>query len=165
MGTENIDIHAELAKLSPLLSQISKEKDGIVPEGYFESVEEQISKQMAVIIADGQEERQVPMDYFETLEDKILMRMDSLQGSTNSPIITLLTRTWVKMAAALVLILGAMILFNHEGQPYESELTAVSDWDEQELWDFLIDNSDDISLMLIIDEGLVEPSDLIVSAE
>ncbi|MCZ2100801.1 MAG: hypothetical protein LC107_04600 [Chitinophagales bacterium] len=165
MDTENIDIHAELAELSPLLSQISKEKEGIVPEGYFESVEEQISEQMAVILVDGQEERQVPMDYFESLEDKILMRMNHRQESANSPIIVMMTRTWVKMAAALVLILGAMILFNNQGQSNEPELTAVNDWDEQELWDFLIDNSDDISLMMLIDEGLVEPSDLIVSAE
>ncbi len=165
MDKNNIHINEEIAALSPLLSKISKEIIADVPKGYFEDTEEQMNSQIAIILADDKKMPNFPDGYFESLEEKILNRIQTERISQPRKLIAIISSQWMKVAASLILILSAIFVFNREELPDVQTISITNDWDEQEAWDYLIENSDDISLILLIDEGLVEASDLIVSAE
>ena len=165
MGKKYIHINDEISELSPLLSKTLKENNMGIPEGYFEVAEEQITSQLTLIKVDDQKKLEVPEGYFDSLEDKILMRVHAVQGNQPMKLIKLMTGQWMKVAASFLLILSAVFILNRASQPDLEDVSMGNDWDEQEVWDYLIENSDDISLVMLIDEGLVEASDLIVSAE
>lgn len=134
---EAADAKGELAYLSPLLSNASKEMPYSVPAGYFQNLSDNIVQHLSEH-ADHQTSEEeieslspllsslknknpysVPAGYFENLETQTV-RKDSFGEKEEAKVITITKRRWYRLAVAAVFIgivaIGGL-LFMNQGQP------------------------------------------------
>lgn len=165
MGNRDILITEELKEISPLIAELTKRMRIDVPEGYFEEVELQILSQLDIALVDVKHNPQIPEGYFETLENRIIANNHQDKIRKTYDLKYFVNQKVSKIAAALVFVLGAVFLLTYNSQTDASEMVLDKGWDEMDLWEYLAHNTDDISLNILIENGLVDESDLAVALD
>lgn len=163
MDNRDIIVTEELKEISPFIGGLPKIIRNDVPEGYFEDVESQILSQLSIALEDGDCKLQIPEGYFETLENRIITIIHRDKIRKTYDLKYFIYHKISKIAAALVFVLGAVFLLTYNSQTGDAEIVLDDDWDEVDLWEYLANNTDDISLNILIENGLVEESDLLVT--
>ncbi len=165
MEDEYLHTNGELESLSPLLAKIQKTNIQDIPQGYFDQVENQILSQLAILKIDKQPQTDIPKEYFKTLEDNIVKRLNLSPSQNKVTLKNILSHRFTKVAAMAVFVMGAIFLYRLERSVDKIDMALNNDWNETELWDYLIEDSDEVSLNTLIDNGLVEDGDLIVLSD
>lgn len=153
---ESYQIQQELAEIAPTLAALPKRNHHVVPENYFDDVEEVIFSQLK--LSDLKRKKvSVPDQYFEGLEDKILGTVNN-----NAKVKTFTIQRWVRYAAAasVVVVLSAVAFkyFSINTAPNQmADSLEVNDYLQ-----YLQQNVEDGDIEMMIDNGLVEESDLTV---
>lgn len=161
MNNKDKNIQQELKELSPLLADIPKPEIKDVPAGYFDTIEDQLIGLTNISsVHDHKDTSGIPEGYFESLENKIIQRLQSQPVEVRSNQLKIIRKV-MKIAAAFVFVLTSYLTIR-QYNPYGflSTPDEIALQDDDAMWDYLIDNSDDITLNMLIDNGLVEVSDL-----
>jgi hypothetical protein len=119
---QTVSVADELQELSPLLAGISRQMPYTLPEGYFYDNLSALpflvtEKESAVLAAIGKTNPySVPEDYFDALPHQITAKL----FRPKAKVVPFFSRTWIKVAAAVVggvILLGGYFLLN---QPISS---------------------------------------------
>ncbi len=165
MHIENLHINDELESISPILAKIQKSNVQESPQGYFETVEEQILSQLSLSMAKVSSKLDVPEGYFDSIEDKIIERFNYDQKKPKTIFRYIVHHNIIKIAAMVIFVLGIAILFQTNLKEDKADTLFTIELSESEMWDYIIQDSEDISLMALIENGLIEEEDLIVLTE
>lgn len=165
MEDENLSIKEELESINPSWIKIPKNQTQEIPFGYFDQIENQISSQLAISKINKHPQMDVPKDYFEKLEDNIVKRINPSPSQNKVTLKNILSHKFTKVAAMAIFVLGAIFVYSIERSDDKVDMALNNDWNENELWDYLLQDSDEVSLNTLIDNGLVEDRDLIVLAD
>lgn len=150
------NIQKELAEIAPILATLPKRNNLVIPEHYFDDVENEILSQLKLSDL-KRSQLQIPDSYFEDLEDKILHKVN------NSPMVNTVTmHRWMRyVAAALVVVIMSIFAFQYI--PLSTAPSQVADSIEvNDYLQYLQQNIEDGDIEMLIDSGLVEESDLTV---
>ena len=165
MDTRDILVTEELKEISPLIAGLSKTIRKDVPEGYFEDVELQILSQLDIVLVDLKCKPQIPEGYFEALENQIITNIDQDKIRKSYDLKYFINQKISKIAAALIFMLGAVYLLTYNLRTDATETVMDKSWDEVDYWEYLSHNTDDLNFTLLIENGLIEESDLAIVEE
>jgi len=129
-------IHSEIKEIAPILASMDKKNPFIVPEGYFSSLE---NKTLDALGKKPIIDKATPEGYFDNLSDQILERV-SLEEKTK--VIPLHKRTWLNVAASIILMTGAIYLMNTQTSGIDNTTEYVLDIEADEAFDYLVENED-----------------------
>lgn len=158
---DNSDIREELESLAPNLARLPKTNRKSVPEGYFEDVEDQIVRQLNFLHLD-QRKPSIPSGYMDSLEDRIVSLVQDEQK-----VIPLYKKPVVKYlaAASIVLVLAFIGINRWSDNNATTSLSPIASNSTEDAMYYLYlqDNIEDGDIELLIENGLVEESDLSVA--
>lgn len=130
------DIHKELNEIAPMLAALEKSNPFKVPDGYFSNLE---NRTMDALGKKPVLAKSPPAGYFEGLSDKILEKVDT---EVKPKIIPLYRRTWLSVAASLIVIAGALFLINNDSITLDTENEFALEFEVDEGLDYLVENGD-----------------------
>ncbi len=122
------DIDKELEEKAPFLAKVKRENPHTVPDGYFERMEEEILQKLGLEIDDSSP----PAGYFEALPDVV----DAKVGRHKNTSFFRLTFL-MKIAASVIIILGAAFWFVTKNVDKTSADIIVSNQEMKEALDYL----------------------------
>ncbi|KXK37660.1 MAG: hypothetical protein UZ09_BCD002001759 [Bacteroidetes bacterium OLB9] len=156
MTNFNDHFQDELKEISPYLASLPKQDPKNVPDGYFEQIEDEIVHQLMLIRHTPESNRQLPDGYFDQVENQVIRKIK----------ISKKPRAWIKfipyVAAASILFI-LMILVVSPADHANQETVQLAQISEMDQLDYLSKNIDDVSLNTLIDYGLIEESDLMIT--
>ena len=156
------EVSIELRDLAPNLARLPKNIIPVLPDGYFQKVEEQILSQILIAEIDDKSAVHVPDGYFEKLESDMenMVNKSNTDYSSGIKMVSLSNVKLIRYAAAAVMILFASVwvVFNMNLTKDEMNNTAFESSDGY--FEYLEDNLDDYDINTLIDHGLVEESDI-----
>lgn len=159
-ATEKYNINQELKTIAPILSKIKKPIHHNVPDGYFDQLEDQIMSQINILNHD-KTKLHVPEGYFETVEDQIL----NIVTDQRTKVIPIFKKPFFRIViAASVVFMLAFIsyqLFQKDADTHQDTFVDLQA-DEIEYFQYLHQNVDDLDINMLIDNDLVDESDLFV---
>lgn len=158
--SEKYIIAQELESLAPVLASIHKPIRKDIPNGYFDRTEDQIMSQIHLLMHD-KNKIQVPDGYFETVEDQVLNSITDQQ----TKVVPIFQKYLFRIAiAASTIFLVAFISYNlfQNDTAVHKDTFADLQVDEAEYFQYLHQNVDELDINMLIDNDLIEESDLSV---
>ena len=146
------EIKKELELISPKLSSMNLDLGFKVPKNYFEELSDS-----CIVDVDAMEGgMNVPESYFDDLEGKVMETISSMdQDSGRSRIFSISFVSRIASVAAMGLILiMAIVHFQSEGTQVVGD-QLLSSVEEDEVYDFIIDNAQNYSYDELIEVGLI----------
>jgi len=153
-------INKEIADIAPTLASLEKHNPFLVPDGYFDSLENRIfdSLDKKPVLDNA-----LPDGYFDNLSDKVLERIKSEEKETR--VVPLYRRKWLSIAASFILLLGAGYLISTQSDSINPNTEFALDVDLDEALEYLEENedlylSDLLSLDLSEDDISIEEDEM-----
>jgi hypothetical protein len=162
MDRQTNEVNTELRDLAPHLAKLPKKNTSVLPNGYFQEVEEQIMRQILIAEIDDKSPAQAPDGYFEKLESDLdgMVNKSNANNSSGIKMLLLSNLKLIRYAAAAVMILfvSVWVVFNMNSTNDEINNIAMDNSDGY--LEYLEDNLDDYDINTLVDHGLVEESDI-----
>lgn len=160
MDNEKLNIAKEIETLSPILAKIKKPVRKDIPDGYFETVEAQILSQISIINHQSPK-IEVPEGYFANLENQIMQNV----GIDDVKVLPFYKRVSFRILAAasivFILVFTGIQLLTTDNTT-NPELSVMAQPNEAEYFQYLQHNIEEIDINMLIENDLIEESDLTV---
>lgn len=157
--SETYNVKEELEQLSPLLASLPKKSTMVydVPAGYFEKAEKEILAQARIHSYEGSKPG-LPDGYFAGMEDRFMASAENKKTKRRSMVIFLFQAA----AAVFVVVLTSIIVFRNSGA---SGTDLKEDVAQEEYFNYLQENIDEVDIETLAEYDLVDESDLAVSQD
>jgi len=158
------EIKKELQEIAPTLAQIPKRIPNNVPEKYFEEVEESLVSQCTILAYEKSLNISIPAQYFENVETDIIEEIENIptKQTSSTPVRQInFSKRWIPAVAA-IFVLSISTWFVFKDNPIENKASTAAITDPDLYLNYIHDHIDEYNIDMLIDQGLVEESDVSV---